>query len=154
MYFKRYHRVLCSGSQLLEHQESGLFSQNCKMHRVGWLASQLREEASILWLEKLKINISPLWLRFALSRAGVEILRNGVIAKLQTRTFSSEALQFCDRSIRLIYITPALHLQWMIEQLQATRTGRNCNPSFFSSKCQILTVVGCGVNNIWRREWG
>ena len=25
---------------------------------------------------------------------------------------------------------------------------------FSSSKCQILTVVGCGVNNIWRGEWG
>ena len=73
-----------------------------------WSNSQLRERTSILW-EKLHLSICTPCFKFALCRTRwrrkVEILRNEVIAKLQTRTFFNQALQFCDRFVRLTNIT-------------------------------------------------
>ena len=121
-----------------------------------WSHSQLRERTSILW-EKLHLSICSPCFKFALWRTRwrgkVEILRNEVIAKLQTRTFSNQALQFCDRFVRLTNITlfVSYKVQYMIAKLQTTLCGKKLQK--YDSGFVLLKVISENMLGLGFLSW-
>ena len=86
-------------------------------------------------------------------RGKVEILRNEVIAKLQTRTFSNQALQFCDRFVRLTNITlfVSYKVQYMIAKLQTTLCGKKLQK--YDSGFVLLKVISENMLGLGFLSW-